>query len=707
MLLHTPCSQPCGNHRLQDPPPVKRNLQEEGRGGVAGQAEANRNDFVETGCWGQAAQERKFCAPKAWAPKASIGANVNVPDVVKTVTTELAVLKSILVRIDGTLADHLPRQDKVLKQLAAGMKESTVCSNGTYTNGDYATGGGHTSWKQPCAAGVALSGAPLSEARFEASRPSEDMVKNQFLTEASLQPGVSAKVPEETPSGPGQEVSARPASAEWNSGRGATFSPDVRLGGPFVSRTMNLGGPFFRSATDRTERTTASLSEDGFAQPAADIKSLAKRIVKEAKSGPGRGQLMEEAIGNACAKHLVLTRHFDMVCAVIILLNAAWTGGTLELSRRGEHEAAMAAIDIMFTVYFTSELALRMAAFRRNFFDGLDKFSHMFDTILVVFSLMEVVLQLTSSALLDGNMASAMQTMRMLRIIRVFRMFRFLRELSLLAVMILDSVRSLCWAWVLVSLVMYVFAVVLTQGVVYYLDSRESSDELLHSYFGTVDRSLYTLLQTMLGGVSWGEASNALMATGWVYPVLFFVYIVFVMLAVLNIITAVFVDNAMQIANTQRDVVVEKELEIKQAYIAEISQLFSEMDEDHSGSITWEEFEEYMDDERIRSYFNALELDTSDNKRLFQMLDTDNTGKVSTSDFLEGCLRLKGFARSIDANAILHEVKLHRSLLDVIVRTLQPGWDGTTRAFSEGHEGMFSTTPSRWSQKQIEESIRT
>lgn len=175
--------------------------------------------------------------------------------------------------------------------------------------------------------------------------------------------------------------------------------------------------------------------------------------------------------------------------------------------------------------------------------------------------------------------------------------------------------------------------------------------------FGSIPKTTYTLLQVMLGGVSWGVCSDALFNVGWPLAGLFFFYVSFTMLAVLNIITGVFVDNAVETAKSQRDVLVQKEFELKERYLNEMRELFKDMDDDGSGTVTLEEIKEYFADPRVMSYFQALGLDTNDTERLFRLIDDDCSGDVNVEEFLHGCMRLKGGARSIDVHQLLLECK--------------------------------------------------
>merc|ERR1712039_652356 len=77
-------------------------------------------------------------------------------------------------------------------------------------------------------------------------------------------------------------------------------------------------------------------------------------------------------------------------------------------------------------------------------------------------------------------------------------------------------------------------------------------------------------------------------------------------------------------------------------------EVFHELDTDHSGDISWDELQNFFSDDRVQVYFEALGLSASDLERLWELLDQDSSGSVGLSEFLEGCVRFKGWARSID-----------------------------------------------------------
>merc|ERR1712187_354928 len=84
---------------------------------------------------------------------------------------------------------------------------------------------------------------------------------------------------------------------------------------------------------------------------------------------------------------------------------------------------------------------------------------------------------------------------------------------------------------------------------------------------------------------------------------------------------------------------------------------FEEIDEDGDGAVTLEEFEKYLEDDSILTYFNALGLDIDAAWSLFLLLDTDETGTVDIEEFVLGCVRLKGASKRLDVAVLKLEVE--------------------------------------------------
>ena len=92
-------------------------------------------------------------------------------------------------------------------------------------------------------------------------------------------------------------------------------------------------------------------------------------------------------------------------------------------------------------------------------------------------------------------------------------------------------------------------------------------------------------------------------------------------------------------------------------YLDSMEDLFEEMDGDGFGTISMEEFESKLQDERVIAFFHALKLDVSGARVLFRLLDVDDSGDITIDEFLDGCYELQGESRSLDMKIMQIEVK--------------------------------------------------
>eukprot|EP00931_Biecheleriopsis_adriatica_P072655 TRINITY_DN47082_c1_g1_i1.p1 TRINITY_DN47082_c1_g1~~TRINITY_DN47082_c1_g1_i1.p1 ORF type:complete len:194 (-),score=33.05 TRINITY_DN47082_c1_g1_i1:199-780(-) len=94
-------------------------------------------------------------------------------------------------------------------------------------------------------------------------------------------------------------------------------------------------------------------------------------------------------------------------------------------------------------------------------------------------------------------------------------------------------------------------------------------------------------------------------------------------------------------------------------------ELFKRLDEEGSGSLTWIDFEEKFEDVEVKAFLHTLDLEPSDAWSLFKLLD-DGAGSVDVSQFYQGCLKLRGAAKSIDIASLMQSNKqLHKRARDV------------------------------------------
>lgn len=136
------------------------------------------------------------------------------------------------------------------------------------------------------------------------------------------------------------------------------------------------------------------------------------------------------------------------------------------------------------------------------------------------------------------------------------------------------------------------FAVVFLQAVTLHLETAPPDDpnfEGMNTYFHSLPMALLTLFMTITGGISWWDVVKLFLDVSLVYVVLYALFVVIMLLAVMNIITGIFVSDAVERVSMDRDMVSEAETERNAHHIKVLRDLFYEIDKDGSNSITLDE----------------------------------------------------------------------------------------------------------------------
>mmetsp|Transcript_21577 Transcript_21577/g.61105 ORF Transcript_21577/g.61105 Transcript_21577/m.61105 type:complete len:575 (-) Transcript_21577:311-2035(-) len=414
--------------------------------------------------------------------------------------------------------------------------------------------------------------------------------------------------------------------------------------------------------------------------------TLASQVAgkKRRKRRPARRSELVHPVQAICEsatrlQRLTMSRPYEMASGTLIILNAVFIGWQVQfLALRAEEDAAadrplrrdtpagFVAMQVIFLLLFTVELGLRWACEGvLDFFRNGDAWWNVLDIVVVSFSFVDTLIDIAieSDSEFVGNISvlRVLRVVRVIRVAKVIRIMRFFRELRMMLFSILGSMKSLLWVMLVLAMVFYVFGITFTSAVSTALDTtaqwRNDDTEALRFHFATIDRSLLSLFMAMSGGNDWAVYYDALDVLPAQYRLLFLLFIAFSLFAVVNIVTGVFVESAMQSNSADRDIIVHEELEAKKTYLKSMREVFDEMDEDDTGCISMEEFEKKLDDERVRAYFNALKLDVTDARVLFRLLDYDRSQAVNIDEFLTGCYRLQGESRSLDMKIMQCEVR--------------------------------------------------
>ncbi len=222
-------------------------------------------------------------------------------------------------------------------------------------------------------------------------------------------------------------------------------------------------------------------------------------------------------------------RNFTGFITVLILLNAVTLGLETDDALMASHGALLHTLDHAILAIFVLELALKLLAYRLNFFRvGWN----WFDLIIVGISLIPAT--------------GALSVLRALRVFRVLRLLSVVPSMRRVVSALFRAIPGMASIMSVLLVIYYVAAVLATHTF------GHSNDETLESLFGDVGSSMFTLFQLMTLEGWRTDVANPTMA---IYPwswIFFVVFITVTSFAVLNLFIGVIVD-AMNIIHEEED----------------------------------------------------------------------------------------------------------------------------------------------------------
>jgi len=316
------------------------------------------------------------------------------------------------------------------------------------------------------------------------------------------------------------------------------------------------------------------------------------------------------------------------------------------------------AVNAAFAAVFTFEIVMRLLAWKKNFFTSPTRYWNMFDLFVVVVTDIEACF----SFLMNLTFARTLRIFRFVRTFRLITFFRLFRDLRLMVASIMGCISSLTWGMVLLGVVLYAFSVALLDGTAVHIQYSEdplsmSDRDTLLKYYHGLPKTMLSLVMAFSGGQDWGMLAEPFMNMNARLGATFFVCVMFVMFGLTNVVVAVFVQRAQELEHLDKEVAMQEQMDRESSSLNCLKTLFSRMDSNKDGILTIEELEACFSDQTVTFYFNMLGIDCSEATGLFRLLDVDDSNEVCVEEFLMGCMRLKGTAKSIDIAHLLYDNK--------------------------------------------------
>jgi hypothetical protein len=247
------------------------------------------------------------------------------------------------------------------------------------------------------------------------------------------------------------------------------------------------------------------------------------------------------------------------------------------------------------------------------------------------------------------------------------RLQRSIGELYIMIRALAGTLQPLVWCTLMCGFILTIFGTFLAESTAVRISRHypptevfpeESAPALLLSDWGGTRRCIYSLVMTMLGGTDWGDLLETLIGFGDATDsvICFTIFICFTFIALLNTVTAVFIQCAFMRLEKDRVFAVQREVQEKREYLLAAKEAFENMS-GRDKKLQQEDMVLHLQDPETRADFNRLHLDTDQVEKLFLLMDTDNSDGITLQEFMTGCLRLRGAASTVHLEFLHQDVK--------------------------------------------------
>ena len=354
-------------------------------------------------------------------------------------------------------------------------------------------------------------------------------------------------------------------------------------------------------------------------------------------------------------------------------------------------EAVFEFFRTLFLVAFTTEIVLRVCLLRV-------KFCKTPFNIIDFVALLAAVVELFSLNLpVDPTLLRLCRLAKLFRTVRVLRVSGMLDSLSMLARCLSSSGLTLIWSLLFLLVIQLIAAMMVCLMVRPYMQDEANDPQeryAVYRFYGTFSVAVLTLFEVFFA--NWSPACRILTdnVTEW-YSLLFLIYRCAIGFAVINVVNAVFVQQTLQVAKGDEEVLFMEKQKAEEKYFKNVARIFEKLDTSGDGLLSWSEFEQLLEDPKLRFLLDKLEIAAGDLKVLFDLLDDTGDGEISVEEFIEGVTRFKGAAKSLDVGQVLlRSRRLERHILNIEKMLMDPH-DEDARRLSKKASFKASVTHKR------------
>ncbi|KAF4696890.1 hypothetical protein FOZ60_014651 [Perkinsus olseni] len=360
----------------------------------------------------------------------------------------------------------------------------------------------------------------------------------------------------------------------------------------------------------------------------------------------------------------------ERMMAWIVIVHCIFLGMQFSTDKTEQNEELLASfttLEQFFAVFFIFDISLRLLCYGHLYLLYSKWFSA--EAVLIVLYALAVWSNSTSKTHDLFRVLQSLRIIRLIRVIRAVRVLPFIRVVWNMVRGLASSARTLFWTYVLIASVLFIFSIFAVE-IIARMEVFKG-DAAVQEHFGSVSRAMFTLFQVMTLD-SWAAIARPMQAKAPGTVTIFFVAVILcVVMVLMNLITAVIVENAFSIAKADAEEQAKIREREKQNDITSLAKLFKELDADGSGELSFDEFHEaVLYNKTVQNKLKVLDLEPDEMEELWTILDVSGDGSLTVEEFSNGLRRVKSAIQSKDlmenvkrVSVLMRKIKIARGKL--------------------------------------------
>lgn len=393
-----------------------------------------------------------------------------------------------------------------------------------------------------------------------------------------------------------------------------------------------------------------SNGEAGGHELAQELEALCANLRKDIAVGALRSATtadFSDVVNTGSDQQLVIPEQkwFQFIVTFTIVVNAIVMGVETDYP---DYEDLYKILELIFTTIFGLEMGIKLWTYRlKYFYVGWNNL----DFVLVWMAIIDgVIFGMIMGG--SGNLQSlsALRMLRCLRIVKMVRLLKAFRELWLIVKGMIDSVKTIFWASMLLLMLHYVFGIFICQMVgkrsdlyLQQIDAVDEGEEIdyhptydVFEHFGNVPRSMFTLFETSLEPLN---IRPIVEKQPYMFP-FFLMFIFCTTFGVMNVIIGVIVENTMEASRASQDEIAALEMIKRVEQVDKLRNAVFEMDFDKNGFLSYDEICDSLSNSKVAALLEDVALPIgTDPQEFFDLLNDKAKNEIQYDVCLKHLLR--------------------------------------------------------------------